>query len=213
MRDIEDITGLSADARRLFDWMTAAFTGDVNEALADAQASGTSISKWPHERLRKAHAELKERGVLTADAPALEPTAPTRGHATKKSARQLDAEISQALAKTTSPISPVATPAKHKRLTKAQIKKLRVELRKAIKVEQEEAEYRHRYMNEDDYQRAGDNAIKAAGIYGKAAGQAGDDGVEIWEVVPGEGTVDDQIAEWHEPKQSPRFTELIGRIR
>lgn len=92
VRDIDDVHGLSADARRLYDWMIAAFTGDVNEALVDAQRHGTSISKWPDERLRKAHAELKERGVLASSAPELKPS---RQHATRKktSPAQLDREI------------------------------------------------------------------------------------------------------------------------
>jgi hypothetical protein len=113
-RDIEDVKGLSADARRLFDWMTAAFTGDVNEALADAKKSGASISKWTRERLHKAHAELKDRGVLTADAPDLYPqgngsswlsspqweqvTSPKkRHHSTAKSPAQLNREIAATL--------------------------------------------------------------------------------------------------------------------
>jgi hypothetical protein len=98
-RDIDEVQGLSDDARRLFDWMTAAFTGDVNEALADAQSHGTSISKWTHERLRKAHTELKTRGVLTANAPDLKPNGngTEHHHATKKSPSQLDREIADAL--------------------------------------------------------------------------------------------------------------------
>jgi hypothetical protein len=137
-----------------------------------------------------------------------------------KTPAQLDREIKESLASTktgrhhsTIKDTPVAA---HKRLTKTQIQKLRVELRKAIKVEQGEAEYHQRYMNEDDYQRAGDNAIKAAGVYGKAAGQSGDNGVEIWEVVPGEGAVDDQIAEWHEtdlPPVRPNQAELARLYR
>jgi hypothetical protein len=106
---IDDVQGLSADARRLFDWMTAAFTGDVNEALADAKsldrrsgelAHGVSISTWTHERLRKAHSELKERGVITPDAPDLEPNGDgaKHQHATKKSPSQLDREINEVLA-------------------------------------------------------------------------------------------------------------------
>jgi hypothetical protein len=99
-RDIDDVQGLSADARRLFDWMTAAFTGDVNEALADAKSHGVSISTWTHERLRKAHSELKERGVITPDAPDLEPNGDgaKHQHATKKSPSQLDREINEVLA-------------------------------------------------------------------------------------------------------------------
>jgi hypothetical protein len=95
-RDIEDVTGLSADARRLYDWMIAAFTGDVNEALALAQQHGTSLSKWTTERLREAHVELKDRGVLAADAPDLKGS---RHHAKKKSPGQLDQEIAEALSR------------------------------------------------------------------------------------------------------------------
>ena len=85
-RDIDDVQGLSADARRLFDWMTAAFTGNVNEALADAKKTGASISKWTHEQLREAHTELKKRGVLSPDAPNLKPQrkGAQRSHATMK---------------------------------------------------------------------------------------------------------------------------------
>lgn len=98
-RDIDDVHGLSADARRLYDWMIAAFTGDINEAIADAARHGTSISKWPHERLHKAHTELKERGVLDSSAPELKPS---RQHATRKktSPAQLDREIADALGRT-----------------------------------------------------------------------------------------------------------------
>lgn len=79
--------------------MIAAFTGDVNEAIAAAQAHGTSISKWAHERLRKAHAELKERGVLSSSAPELKPSL---RHATRQKTppAQLDREIADALDRT-----------------------------------------------------------------------------------------------------------------
>jgi hypothetical protein len=77
VRDIDDVQGLSTDARRLYDWMTAAFTGDVNEALDLAKSHNTSIAKWSADRLGKAYAELKERGVLA-------PTAPALRHAKKK---------------------------------------------------------------------------------------------------------------------------------
>lgn len=97
-RDIEDVVGLSADARRLYDWMIVAFTGDVNEALDLARSHDTSISKWTATRLYEAHKELKHRGVLSSDAPDLKKTAP--GHAQKKkTATQLDREIADALAK------------------------------------------------------------------------------------------------------------------
>lgn len=82
-RDIEKVEGLSPDARRLYDWMTAAFTGDVNEAFALARKHGTRLSKWTRSRLHEAHAELKDRGVLAADAPDLK-EGPFRQHATKK---------------------------------------------------------------------------------------------------------------------------------
>jgi len=97
-RDIEEFEGLSPDARRLYDWMIAAFTGDVNEALALAQEHGTGLSKWAHERLREAHVELKDRGVLAADAPDLKKET-SRHHATKKSPAQLQREIDEALAR------------------------------------------------------------------------------------------------------------------
>ena len=97
-RDIEEFEGLSPDARRLYDWMIAAFTGDVNEALALAQEHGTRLSKWTPERLREAHVELKDRGVLAADAPDLK-EGPSRHHATKKAPAQLDHEIAEVLNK------------------------------------------------------------------------------------------------------------------
>jgi hypothetical protein len=84
VRDIEDVEGLSADARRLYDWMIAAFTDDVNEALDIAKSHATSISKWTRARLREAHAELKERGVLEAAAPDLKETSPSGRHHAKK---------------------------------------------------------------------------------------------------------------------------------
>jgi len=98
VRDIDDFHDLSDDARRLYDWMIAAFTGDINEALDDAEKYGAWPSKWEHDRLREAHVELKTRGVLSADAPDLKPT---RQHATRKktktSAAQLDREIAEHL--------------------------------------------------------------------------------------------------------------------
>lgn len=108
-----------------------------------------------------------------------------------KSAKQLDAEIASALAKQ----GAVAT---SKRLTATQIKKLRVELRKAIKYEKSAADYRHRYMKHDDYERAAADAIRAAGIQGQAAAQPDEFGVEIWETIPGTGPVGDQIAGYHD---------------
>jgi hypothetical protein len=96
IRDIDDFD-LSEDARRLYDWMIAAFTGDINDAMADAERYGAWPSRWPRERVRKAHDELKTAGVLSAEAPDL---SPSRSHSTrkKKSSAQLDADIAEVLA-------------------------------------------------------------------------------------------------------------------
>jgi hypothetical protein len=103
VRHIDDFE-LSDDARRLYDWMIAAFTMDINAAMADAARYGAWPSKWPHDRVRKAHHELKAAGVLSADAPDLSPSHSTRKqgrhHATKKkSPAQLEREIAEALSK------------------------------------------------------------------------------------------------------------------
>jgi hypothetical protein len=109
-----------------------------------------------------------------------------------KSAKQIEAEIASALAKPAA----AATP---KRLTAAQIKKLGVELRKAVKYAQSEAKHQLRHMEHDDYERAAADAFRATGIQRQAAAQPSDDGVEIWEIIPGVGPVGDQIASYHEP--------------
>lgn len=190
--DIEDVKGLSTDARQLFDWMIAAFTGDVNEALSDAKRHGAEISEWTHERLRKAHVELKNRGVLTADAPALKPASRVQGHATKKkSARQLDAEIAHALTKkTTSAISPGETPAQHKRLTKAQIKKLMAVCRMAVMA----ARPAYGAMKDADAEDAINGVLRAHGLTGWGA-QGGDgEHVEVWNHITGDGGPEFSIA-------------------
>ena len=94
-RDIDEFD-LSDDARRLYDWMIAAFTMDINAAMADAERYGAWPTKWPRDRVQKAHAELKEAGVLSAEAPDLRPQS---RHATKKSAARLQREIDEVLAK------------------------------------------------------------------------------------------------------------------
>ena len=178
--DIEDVKGLSTDGRDLFDWMIAAFTGDVNEALSDAKRYGAEISKWTHERLRKAHVELKNRGVLTADAPAL---APAQGHATKKkSARQLDAEIAHALTKKTTPIS-AATPATHKRLTKTQVKKLMAACRKAVMA----ARPAYGAMKDADAEDAINGVLRAHGLTGWGTQGGNGEHVEVWNHITGDG--------------------------
>ena len=104
----------------------------------------------------------------------------------KKSAAQLDREITAALQN------------KPARLSKAVRAKLGVALRRAIKNEKILAGS-HRVMSHDDYQRAGEAAIKAAGLYGRVAAQAGDDGVEIFEIVDGTPYVDQgALVRWHE---------------
>lgn len=107
VRDIEDVEGLSADARHLYDWMIAAFTGDVNEALDIAKSHAASISRWPRERLREAHAELKERGVLEAAAPNLKKGGPSGRHHAKKK---------KALCRKVVPLTPFRFP-RHKAVT------------------------------------------------------------------------------------------------
>lgn len=145
---------------------------DLDVAADIFEEAGAGIRAGTlHERAR--HARQGTYGLLD-----------TYGHATKKSS------LIRAGAHSTIKTA--------KRLTKAQIKKLGIELRKAIKIEQEDAEHHHRYMKHDDYERAAEVAIRAAGLQGQAAAQPGDEGVEVWEVVPGEGAVGDQIAEWHE---------------
>ena len=118
-----------------------------------------------------------------------------------KTPAQLDREIKESLAgaKTGRHHSTIkGTAATHKRLTKTQIQKLRVELRKAIRYEKSDAVRRSSYMKHDDYERAAADAIRAAGLQGRAAAQPGDSGVEIWETIPGAGTVGDQIAEYRD---------------
>jgi hypothetical protein len=119
-----------------------------------------------------------------------------------KTPAQLDREIKESLAgakagrhHATIKSTPVAT---HKRLTKTQIQKLRVELRKTIRYEKADAVRRRSYMKHDDYERAAADAIRAAGLQGRAAAQPGDSGVEIWEILPGIGPVGDQIAGYDE---------------
>ena len=104
--------------------------------------------------------------------------------------KQLEREIAAALRS-----GPGAT-APARRLTTAQKRRLRVELDKAVRAERKDA-YLGRALAHDEYQRAGEAAIRRADVQGRAAAQAGDGGVEIWEVVPGEGAVGDQIAEYH----------------
>jgi len=103
----------------------------------------------------------------------------------KKTPAQLDREIAAALQ---------GAPA---RLSKAVQAKLRTALRREIKNEADLAGYRG--MHHDDYQRAGEAAIKACGLYGRAAAQAGDSGVEIFEIVNGEPHVDHgAMVRWRE---------------
>ena len=94
-RDIDEFE-LSDDARRLYDWMIAAFTMDINAAMADAEKYGAWPTRWPRDRVQKAHVELKTAGVLSAEAPDLESAA---RHATKKSPARLQREIDEALAR------------------------------------------------------------------------------------------------------------------
>jgi hypothetical protein len=112
----------------------------------------------------------------------------------KKSPAQLEREIAEVLQN--KPARPSSQPTK--RLSKTVRAKLGVALRRAISNEKILAGS-HRSMRHDDYQRAGEAAIKASGLYGRTAAQAGDDGVEIFEIVDGEPHVDQgAIVRWRE---------------
>ena len=126
-----------------------------------------------------------DRTITPAGLALLASTPEPQGAQQKKSPAQLDREIAEALQGT-----PV-------RLSKAVRAKLGVALRRAIKDETASAGYRG--LHHDDYQRAGEVAIKASGLYGRAAAQAGDDGVEIFEIVNGAPHVDQgAIVRWRE---------------
>ena len=113
---------------------------------------------------------------------------------TKKSPAQLDREIAEALQD--KPAQPTRL-MQHARLSKAVRAKLGVTLRRMIK--NEKILMGHRSMRHDDYQHAGEAAIKASGLYGRAAAQAGDDGVEIFEIVDGAPHVDQgAMVRWRE---------------
>lgn len=98
----------------------------------------------------------------------------------KKSPTQLDREIAEALQ---------GAPGKPARLSKTLRAKLGVALRRAV-MNEKILTGSHRSMRHDDYQRAGEAAIEARGLYGRAAAQASDDGVEIFEIVDGTPHVD-----------------------
>jgi hypothetical protein len=84
----ERLAYASDDARKLFGIMIAAFTGDVNEAIADSRKAAAetpdtgwgadswtdAIHTWSRVRLDAAHAELIAYGVLSPDAPRLDPS-------------------------------------------------------------------------------------------------------------------------------------------
>jgi hypothetical protein len=109
--------------------------------------------------------------------------------APKKSPAQLDAEIAEALQ---------GKPTKPARLSKAARMKLGAALRRAIQNEKI-LTGAYRSMRHDDYQRAGEAAIEASGLYGRAAAQASDDGVEIFEIVDGAPHVDQgALVRWDE---------------
>jgi hypothetical protein len=107
----------------------------------------------------------------------------------KKTAAQLDAEIAEALQ---------GKPTKPARLSKAARMKLGAALRRSIQNEKI-LTGAYRSMRHDDYQRAGEAAIEASGLYGRAAAQASDDGVEIFEIVDGAPHVDQgALVRWDE---------------
>ena len=98
----------------------------------------------------------------------------------RKTSKQLDREIATALSTPPS--------ASSGRLTAAEVRRLK----KAIPVAVKEAllDHRHHVMTHDHYLRAMHDAIKAAGLEGRVAGQPGDFGFDIWEVRNGEPDID-----------------------
>ena len=107
----------------------------------------------------------------------------------KKSPKQLDAEIAATLAGSSKNATPQG------RLSKTLRLKLRGKLRRVVKEAQQFAG--GRLLRHDDYQQAGEDAIKLCGLYGRVAAQAGDQGVEIWEIVDGRPDVDSgAIVQW-----------------
>ena len=100
----------------------------------------------------------------------------------KKTPAQLDREINAALSSTPKATKPLARVSETTRL------KLRGKLRRLIKEAQQIAGTRP--MRHDDYQQAGEDAIKFSGLYGRVAAQAGDQGIELFEIVNGEPDVD-----------------------
>jgi hypothetical protein len=113
---------------------------------------------------------------------------------TKKSGAQLEREIATSLR---APGSPPIAPRTPARLSKTTRMKLGAALRREVKNEKLLAG--GRWLRHDDYERAAENAIKACGLYGRAAAQPSDDGVEIFEIVDGEPFVDyGAMVRWYE---------------
>ncbi len=96
---------------------------------------------------------------------------------TRKTSAQLDREIASASA------PPAATAPK--RITAALHKKLRKTLFVVIKEALLDRKYNSKRMTTSDYDQAGDDAIRIAGLKGRAVCQGSDWGVDIWEVFPG----------------------------
>ena len=91
--------------------------------------------------------------------------------------------------------TPPKTPA---RLSTTARIKLDAALRRAV-TEVRGAKILGRSMRHDDYQEAGETAIKASGLYGRAAAQASNEGVEIFEIVDGSPHVDfGAMVRWYE---------------
>ena len=104
----------------------------------------------------------------------------------RKTAAQLDREIAAALRN------------KPDRMSKAVRLKLGAALRRMVRDEKIRLGS-YRSMRHDDYQRAGEAAILATGLHGRAAAQASDDGVEIFEIVDGTPHVDQgAVVRWDE---------------
>lgn len=110
----------------------------------------------------------------------------------KRSAAELEREIAASLVK---PRAARKAPA---RMSNTDRKKLGAALRRAVKSELADIGG-YRRMRHDDYQRAGEAAISVAGLRGRAAAQASDDGVEIFEIVAGSPHVDyGALVRWYD---------------
>ena len=163
--DLERVVGGKRQRDRAIMWYRDGMTYEMAAQSLREMTRQIKIGERADREINAMHGMMKVAG----DAPK------------RKTGKQLDAEVAAFLHEK-------PTKAKATRLSKAMHAKLRATLRRTVQDEIQAAGSRE--LGHDEYQRAGEDAIKICGLYGRAVAQAGDSGVEIWEIVNGEPNVD-----------------------